>query len=192
MSKFIFTSSFMVIVLVLLSAACSASPTKPAVSATAPAAPVAAPADTVPFKSVTYTNDEYNFSIKYPQGWDEKTPDWKYQVYVAKPATFYPSITITVYPGPGIETQKDLLPKYYDSRKVTDLKWISNKEYVTARGIKGELVNWTYTWPPSIKLESYAFAVDRDGKRIAFGITQLDGMMDYDACKTIFDTIVFK
>jgi len=46
--------------------------------------------------------------------------------------------------------------------------------------------------PVSLKLESYAFAVDRNGKRITIGITAIDGMMDYEFCKELFDTLEFK
>lgn len=197
MSRSALVSILLGTMLALTAAAAACSPAATAPAATTPAATTPAATSTadsgVSFVSETYTNSDYNFSVKYPKAWTSRKPDWEYQVFVAKVAAVnLPSISITVYPGEGLENQKTKVQAYYATRQVKDLKWLSNKDYTLKNGIKGELVDWTYIWPGNLRLESYAFAVDRNGKRITVGITSADGMMDYEFCNELFNTLQFK
>jgi hypothetical protein len=195
-------------VLLVVAAACApatpaakpATTTPPAATTPATTTPAATtPAATKPltdeelgFNAATYTNDEYKFSFRYPKEWASKPTDWEYQLFIAKAKAGLPSLTITAYPGTGLDKQKELLPTYYDKKGVTNLKWVSDKDFTLWDGTKCELVDWTYTWPGGLELESYAMAIDRGGKRLTFGVTAPQGMMDYEACKPMFNSLIFK
>lgn len=180
--------------LLITAGACAPAATAPSAPAPAAANPTITPADSdAPFPAQTYTNDEYKFSIKYPKDWTIRDNEWEYQIFTAKTAAVnLPGLTITVYPESGVDKQKEQIEAYYAKRHAKDLKWGTVEDYTLPDGTKGKLLGWTYIWPGGYELESYTLAVEHGGKWITFGITGVQGLMDYQACKDIFNTLKFK
>jgi serine/threonine-protein kinase len=145
--------------------------------------PTPAPPAELSFAAKTYTNDQYGFSIQYPDKWVER-PDM-----ITVPAIhkaffsvegFVPGVACMVYDNPEAETKDWIVESFkmtnYQMPKVTS----DIKEITLADGTKAYTYKAGYVSATGYAVAVYVVDADKDGKRIRVNVYTVEAFASYD------------
>lgn len=221
MSKVIFVSLCMVLLILSVYPACSqpvqpATPAKAATPAEAPKAPTANPVSTIvpsaqpqqpvaqppqpvekptSFQSVLYSDDKYGYSIKYPKGWIKKDVSGDIIFWVMKTEVMTAdSVYIRVIPKTAdyVKAIKESLNLYPGLQGfIISPKLDSSGATATSSNTSAYEAKLTVT-VSTYTLRIYGLAVDKgDNTIVVIGLTAGEGNQ-IDLLKEIAQTITFK
>ncbi len=127
------------------------------------------------FEAAEYVNEEYGFSVKYPESWEEVTPAHEMLVFqAAGPGYKVPGVAIGVI---DIEEGVSFVDAYITGLKEighTDFEVVSESETALADGTAAELVAFTYTHRDGHLMDALALGVEKDGKYICVFVYTID------------------
>jgi branched-chain amino acid transport system substrate-binding protein len=160
-----------------------------------PAAPPAAGATSFPAK--TYTNDQYGFSIQYPQDWVER-PELLTAAGIHLAAFgvsgFVPGVVCYAFTADAPES-KEWIVKSFKSTGNTMPKVTSDiKEETLADGTKAYTYTASYISATGYEIASYCLDADKGDKRIRVNVFTIDSFEPYNGplASEIAHTLTFK
>jgi serine/threonine protein kinase len=129
-----------------------------------------------------YVNEEYGFTIKYPQKWVERPDLITAPNYLAAFGMegYLPGVVILVFDADEPESE-DWIAKSFELQKSTNLKLVTSiKEESLADGTKA--YNYQVKYISSTGYEAHCLILDTDvdGKRIRLDIFNLDSYEPFD------------
>jgi branched-chain amino acid transport system substrate-binding protein len=159
-----------------------------------PAAPPAAGETSYP--ALTYTNDQYGFSIQYPNDWVARpelmvTPNYLASFGVS---AFVPGINSVVFDATEPES-KEWIVKSFKALQSTMPKVLSDiKEETLADGTKAYTYKASYVSGTGYDIFAYCLDADRGDKRIRVYVFTIDAMEPYNEplFSEIAHTLTFK
>jgi PsbP-like protein len=178
--------TILIISLTILAVACS--PTTPAKPATPPPSSTSIPSSAqkpATPKSVTYTNDQYGFSITYPGDWE--VVSWPNTIFYARAKMTVPVISLVTYDtGKSVERANEVIA----ADKGKNIKFGNPVDFTAADGkTKGQLylIDWDY---PTSPLTTLLLAID--GKNIYAAYTNVASWYKEVDAKAVISTLTFK
>ncbi len=143
------------------------------------------------FKAAEYKNDQWGFSIKYPQDWGrDATREVAPIVLYAGPG-IVPILSVSVgWEGEFAAAEKLALERAGGS----DIKVGSATDITLPDGTKGKTAKVDWIGSTGAPLETFCLGVQKDGKWIMVNITTYSAMVPYNEAlfKEIATTLTFK
>jgi hypothetical protein len=177
--------AFIASLTILFSSCAPVAPVKPATSSPASTNTTPATQKSAPAKPVTYTNDQYGFSVTYPGEWEVVT--WPNTIFYARNKMTVPVVNFVVYePGKLIDRGNEVIA----ADKGKNTKWGDPVDFTAADGkTKGKLyqIDWDY---PGTPLTTLLFAVN--GKTIYATYTNVASWYKEADAKAILSTLSFR
>jgi outer membrane murein-binding lipoprotein Lpp len=123
---------------------------------------------TLTFTAATYTNDEYGFTVKYPEDWTEdpamETGD---AVFNASGAPYkIPGVSISISDIVAGKSFCDGLIADQEEAGSTDMKCVSESDTTTFDGVAAKEIIFKYTTSTGYPIDAVVIGVEKDGKRI--------------------------
>ena len=124
---------------------------------------------TLTFTAATYTNDEYGFTVKYPEDWTEdpamETGD---AVFNASGAPYkIPGVSISISDIVAGKSFCDGLIADQEEAGSTDMKCVSESDTTTFDGVAAKEIIFKYTTSTGYPIDAVAIGVEKDGKLIS-------------------------
>lgn len=157
-------------------------PTAPSV----PSQPVIPGEKPLSFNAATYTNDQYNVSLRYPSDWRPEKPDTSFGVFLVRAPQRLPVLGVSIFDTAKMAEQGK---KAQGEFNATNVKENPPQDYMLPSGEKiGQLATLTCDIP-GVRLILYTLSIDRGEKTVSVSIVTLDGMQDEALFKEILNTL---